>query len=541
MIKLALAQLDFTVGDIVGNAEMIIHAIKDAKKQHTDLIVFPELALTGYPLEDLLHRSFLYKQAENALKLILPETKGIDVLLGYPEYHEGGCFNAAAWMRDGKFITKYHKQKLPNYSVFDEARYFKAGSELSIVEMKGVRFTILICEDIWHKEVAMAAKDAGADCLLSLNASPFSMHKSDLRLKVLRKRTKETGLPIVFVNLVGGQDELVFDGYSLVLNADGTTAAAAAGFKEELLFVEMDESKQFVPQTLPKETTKLSEIYNALTLGIKDYVTKNHFPGVIIGLSGGIDSALTLALAVDALGADKVTAVYMPSEYSSDLSTEEAKNQAQMLNVQFHILPIQSIYKDFMTQLQTIFVNNKKDTTEENLQARIRGTILMALSNKTGNMVLSTGNKSEMAVGYSTLYGDMVGGFNALKDIFKLIVYDLANYRNKISPVIPERVIDRPPSAELAPDQCDQDTLPPYEILDEILELFIEQDKDVSEIIQLGHDEETTKKAVQMVLRNEYKRRQSPPGVRITEKAFGRDRRYPITSGYKPWMENDEH
>ncbi len=541
MIKLALAQLDFTVGDILGNTKMIIQAIDDAQEKQSDLIVFPELALTGYPLEDLLHRSFLYKQAENAIERILTYTKGIDVLLGYPAQNEKGCFNTAAWMRDGKIITKYHKQKLPNYSVFDENRYFKAGTQHAIVSLKGVRFAILICEDLWYPEPAGSAKEAGADCLVCLNASPFSMFKGDLRLNVLRERTQETGLPIVFTNLVGGQDELVFDGNSLTLNPKGTIVAAAEGFKEELLYVEMDEKKQFIPQKLPKSPIKLAEIYSALTLGIRDYVTKNHFPGVIIGLSGGIDSALTLVLAVDALGADKVTAVYMPSEYSSDMSTEDAKKQAELLNVQFYVLPIHGIYENFLTQLQTIFVSAVKDTTEENLQARIRGTILMALSNKTGSMVLSTGNKSEMAVGYSTLYGDMVGGFNALKDIFKMIVYDLAKYRNEISPAIPQRVIDRPPTAELAPDQCDQDTLPPYEVLDGILELFIEQDKDMHDIIELGYDEETTKKVIQMVLRNEYKRRQSPPGVRITEKAFGRDRRYPITSGYKPWIKIDEN
>lgn len=540
MIKLALAQLDFTVGDIIGNIEMIIQAINDAKKKHIDLIVFPELALTGYPLEDLLHRSFLYKQAENAIEKILTHTKGIDVLLGYPEQDKKGCFNSAAWMKDGKIITKYHKQKLPNYGVFDEERYFKAGTQHTIVSLKGVKFAILICEDIWYPEPIALAKQAGADCVLCLNASPFSMFKADIRLKLLRQRIKETGLPIVYANLVGGQDELVFDGNSWVLNGEGKIIAAAAGFKEELLFVEMDESKQFIPQKLPQPPTKLSDIYNALTLGIKDYVIKNHFSGVIIGLSGGIDSALTLALAVDALGANKVTAVYMPSQYSANMSGEDAKQQAETHNVQFFVLPIQGIYENFLTQLQTIFVSHVKDTTEENLQARIRGTILMALSNKTGNMVLSTGNKSEIAVGYSTLYGDMVGGFDALKDIFKLIVYELAKYRNNISPAIPQRVIDRPASAELAPNQCDQDTLPPFDILDGILELFIEQDKDLHHIIQLGYDEETTKKVIQMVQRNEYKRRQAPPGVRITEKAFGRDRRYPITSGYKPWINIDE-
>lgn len=541
MIKLALAQLDFTVGDIVSNMEMIIQAINDAKKKHADLIIFPELALTGYPLEDLLHRSFLYKQAENAMTKILTHTQGIDVLLGYPEQDEKGCFNSAAWMKDGKIITKYHKQKLPNYGVFDEERYFKEGTQHAIVSLKGVKFAIFICEDIWYPEPIALAKQAGADCVLCLNASPFSIFKSDIRSNLLRQRIKETGLPIIYVNLVGGQDELVFDGNSWVLNHEGKIIAAAAGFKEELLFVEMDESKQFIPQKLPQTPTKLSDIYSALTLGIKDYVIKNHFPGVIIGLSGGIDSALTLTLAVDALGADKVTAVYMPSQYSSNISTLESKKQAEMLNVQFYVLPIHEIYENFLTQLQTIFVSHVKDTTEENLQARIRGTILMALSNKTGSMVLSTGNKSEMAVGYSTLYGDMVGGFNALKDIFKCLVYDLANYRNSISPAIPQQVIDRPPSAELAPNQYDQDTLPPYDILDGILELFIEQDKDLNEIIALGYDEVTTKKVLQMVLRNEYKRRQSPPGVRITEKAFGRDRRYPITSGYKPWIKSDEN
>lgn len=534
MLKIALAQNDFTVGDLAGNSEMIINSIIAAKKNGADLIIFPELSLTGYPLEDLLHRPHLYEQTENALNSILPYANGIGVLVSYPEKNDEGLFNTAALLRDGKLITTYHKQKLPNYGVFDEVRYFKPGNQHCIVEIKGVKCAILICEDIWYKQHAAEAKEAGAECLISINASPYSMFKRDSRLVVLRKRIQETGLPIVYVNLVGGQDELVFDGNSLVLDATGKIVAEAPAFKETILYAQMDESKQFISQPLPQKQSKLSEIYEALCLGIRDYVEKNHFPGVIIGLSGGIDSALTLALAVDALGASRVTAVFMPSRYSAEISAEEARNQAELFNIQYYVLPIQNIYEDFLTQLQTIFVSNKKDTTEENLQARIRGAILMAFSNKSGSMVLSTGNKSEMAVGYSTLYGDMVGGFCALKDIFKTLVYNLAKYRNSISPAIPQRVIDRPPSAELAPDQCDQDTLPPYDILDGILELFIEHDKSIPEIVTLGYDEGTTKKVVNMVLRNEYKRRQSPPGVRISEKAFGRDRRYPITSGYKP-------
>lgn len=535
MTKIALAQLNFTVGDISGNTEKIIAAASHAREHGAHLLLLPELALTGYPLEDLLHRDDIYDQIDAALNKIKQTTQDIDILLTYPEKDKMGRFNTAAWIRNGEVITKYHKRKLPNYGVFDEVRYFQPGTETAIVDFQRARYGLLICEDIWFQEPALETKAAGADYLICLNASPYSMNKQEMRLAILKKRAEETGLPIFFINLVGGQDELVFDGSSLVIDSNGDIVALASAFKEEILYVEINQDKKIVPQNLSKPSSKLATIYDALTLGIKDYVQKNHFPGVVIGLSGGIDSALTLALAVDALGADQVEAVFMPSRYSADLSATAAQEQAEFLGVKFHIIPIQSIFEKFLATLDPIFNGTPADVTEENIQARIRGTFLMALSNKTGKMVLSTGNKSETGVGYATLYGDMVGGFDALKDISKTLVYELSRYRNMLAPVIPQAVIDRAPSAELAENQQDQDSLPPYDVLDRILEEFVEKDRSYNDIIKMGFDKETTKKVIQMVLRNEYKRRQAPPGVRITEKAFGRDRRYPITSAYLPW------
>ncbi|OGT21194.1 MAG: NAD+ synthase [Gammaproteobacteria bacterium RIFCSPHIGHO2_02_FULL_42_13] len=516
-MRIAIGQLNFKVGAIAANAEKIIHALQLARDQHhADLIIFPELALTGYPLEDLLHRSYLFKVIDSALSKIKSAATGIDVIVGFPEKTTAGIFNSAVWIREQKELITYHKQKLPNYSVFDELRYFKPGSKSIVIELHGVKFGLLICEDAWYDDPVSHS----ADMLITINASPYSIHKFEQRRAVLQKHHK----PIIYANLVGGQDELVFDGRSFMMDKSGQVCAQAHAFAEELFVFELDSAP------IPENDMPISaHIYQALRLGVKDYVTKNNFPGVLIGLSGGIDSALTLSIAVDALGADNVTAVFMPSQYSADISEKDSRQQADMLGVEYQVIPIDDMFQE---ALKTLAFNTKPTVAEENLQARIRGMILMALSNKTGRLVLSTGNKSEMAVGYSTLYGDMVGGFCVLKDVFKTMVYQLANYRNQLSPAIPQRVIDRPPSAELAPNQIDQDTLPPYDILDAILNLFIEKDLDVDTIIAQGFDEKIVRKIIKMVLKNEYKRRQAPPGVRISEKAFGRDRRYPITSGY---------
>jgi NAD+ synthase (glutamine-hydrolysing) len=532
-LRIVLAQLNFTVADFDNNLKKIINSIEEARdKLQADLIAFPELTITGYPLEDLLQRKDLYIHVNRALEKIKEYSKGIDVLIGYPQTTTKGNYNSACWIRDGEIIKTYHKQRLPNYGVFDEERYFIPGNTSAIVEIKGIKVSILLCEDIWYPEPIMQAKKDGAQCVICLNASPYSIYKTEKRLEVFKRRINESKLPLFYVNLVGGQDELVFDGGSIVINQDRKICAQAPEFKEKLLTVDLDEHANIIPQPFTHTAAKETSIYQALVLGVKDYVAKNHFPGAIIGLSGGIDSALTLAIAADALGADNVTALLLPSQYTASMSIEDAKAEAESLGVKYHIISIQKIFETFLGELQPIFADTKPDVTEENMQARIRGILLMALSNKTGNIVLSTGNKSEIAVGYSTLYGDMVGGFCVLKDIFKTVVYQLATYRNSISPVIPQRVIDRPPTAELAPNQLDQDSLPPYDILDRILKLFIEEDYGINEIVQHGFDKELVKKIVKMVYRNEYKRRQAPPGVKISVKAFGRDRRYPITSAY---------
>lgn len=532
-LRVVLAQLNLTVADFDGNLAKVLKAIDEAHdKLHADLIIFPELTVTSYPLEDLLQREDLYIHVNNILNKITKHAKGIDVLIGYPQADDKGNYNAASWIRNEKIIKTYHKQRLPNYGVFDEQRYFVAGNEPVVVEINNIKFGILICEDAWHAKTVIQTKEAGAECLLCLNASPYHVNKATQRLEVFKHRIAETGLPILYVNLVGGQDELVFDGGSVAINQNDEICAQAPFFTEHLLIVDFDKNANITTQnTLPIQS-QAESVYQALVLGVHDYVQKNNFPGAIIGLSGGIDSALTLAIASDALGPDKITALLMPSQYTSDMSVEDAKQQAETLGVKYEIISIQNIFETFLHELKDVFAKTKPDITEENIQARVRGILLMALSNKFGKIVLATGNKSEMAVGYSTLYGDMVGGFCVLKDVFKTLVYQLAEYRNKISPVIPRRVITRPPTAELAPEQFDQDSLPPYDVLDKILDLFIEQDLSIEDIVQHGFDRELAKKVVKMVCRNEYKRRQSPTGVRISEKAFGRDRRYPITSAY---------
>lgn len=534
-LKIILAQLNFTVGDIRGNVEKIKKAVIQAEKINAHLIVFPEMALSGYPPEDLVYRDYFLKQIQSALEVVQKCSGNLDMLIGYPQKKDHQIFNAAAWFRKGQLIKNYHKQKLPNYSVFDEERYFTSGKEHAIVEINQIKCGILICEDIWYSGPVAALKKAGAELIICINASPYSVHKAEIRTKIMHQRMDESGLPICYLNTVGGQDELVFDGGSFAIDAQKKIFAQAKYFEEELLPVEFPPIQLSVSDTPVSDTASKScidYIYKALVLGTKDYVTKNGFHDVVIGLSGGIDSSLTLAIAVDALGADHVHALLMPSHFTRSMSIEDAKIQAQKLGIEHHLVPIQPIYEIYLSTLKPFFKNKPFDTTEENLQARIRGMLLMAFSNKFGYMVLTTGNKSETAVGYVTLYGDMVGGFAPLKDVSKTLVYELAAYRNSIAQIIPQRVFERAPSAELAPDQMDEDSLPPYKILDPILALFVEKDLDTDQIVADGFDKKTVEKVIKMVLNNEYKRRQGPPGIRITEKAFGRDRRYPITSKY---------
>ena len=534
-LRVALAQLDFLVGDVEGNAQLIIDAAHQARdRDGARLVVFPELALTGYPPEDLLYRPSLLERVERALHRIMETVRGIDLLFGLPLSEGPVLYNAAVYLRDGKLLGQYHKQVLPNYSVFDEKRYFTPGTAPVVVELDGLKLGITVCEDIWHPDPVRDAADAGAEIILNLNASPFHCGKRDERLQALGDRVAEVALPIVYVNLVGGQDELVFDGESLVMGADGELRFRAPAFETGVYTVDVavtadDHSAELAPPLAPE-----AAIYRALVLGVRDYVKKNGFKGAVLGLSGGIDSALTLAIAVDALGAGAVEAVMMPSRYTADMSVEDAQLEAECLGVTYRVIPIEPAFKTFLGMLEDEFRGLPADTTEENIQARCRGIILMAISNKTGRMLLTTGNKSEMAVGYATLYGDMAGGFAPLKDAAKTLVYRLARYRNSLGDgeIIPERVIVRPPSAELAPDQKDEDSLPPYDVLDAILERFVERDWSLAQIVADGFDPAVVRRVMTLVLNNEYKRRQAPPGVRITRRAFGKDRRYPITSGY---------
>ena len=536
-LRIALAQLDLFVGDVAGNTQRVIEVAEGARDRlHADLVLFPELTLTGYPPEDLLFHKGLRRQVATGLERVRQEIKGIAAMIGYPEYTPEDIYNAAVLVRDGQVLGTYRKQELPNYRVFDEKRYFKPGSSSTVLEIKGIRVAMLICEDVWEPGPAVAARDAGAQLLMVINGSPYSRHSQDRREAIVRERVRDTGLPAVYVNMIGGQDELVFDGGSFAMDANGEVVQRLPPFEEAVIACEIDSIdgdveplRAYVESVLSDEAS----VYGALVLGVRDYVGKHRFPGVVLGLSGGIDSALTLAIAVDALGADRVHAVMMPSRYTSQLSLDEAAQQARDLNVRYDVIPIEGLFSAALDALKDAFAGREPDATEENIQARCRGLLLMAISNKTGRMVLTTGNKSEMAVGYATLYGDMAGGFAPIKDCSKMLVYRLANYRNSLSPAIPQKVIDRPPSAELRPDQKDTDSLPPYEILDAILELFIEDDLSVDEISARGFDRATVGRVLEMVKRNEYKRRQAPPGVRISSRAFGRDWRYPITSGYR--------
>ncbi len=536
-LRIAMGQINLVVGDIAGNVTRLREAAADARDRlGAALVVFPELALTGYPPEDLLLRPEFIDRSEAALQQLRDSIRGIDVLVGHPSRGARGLHNTATLIGDGEIVASYHKQLLPNYSVFDEKRYFVAGDSSCVVERYGIRLGITICEDIWEPQPAAAAVDAGAMLLLNINASPFHLEKGRQRDRVLAERVAETGVPVIYVNLVGGQDELVFDGGSRATGGPGQASVRAPFFTEGVYAVDIVVDRNTVrcgPGLQADMPDEAQRIYQALTLGVRDYVTKNHFEGVVLGLSGGIDSALTLAIAVDAMGADKVEAVLMPSRYTADMSNEDARQQCETMGVTHYSLPIEPAFVTFLDMLAPVFGDRPADTTEENIQARCRGLLLMAISNKSGRLVLSTSNKSETAVGYSTLYGDMAGGFAPIKDVPKTLVYRLAQYRNRDGIVIPQRVMERPPSAELRPEQTDQDSLPPYEILDPILHLFVERDCSIDEIVARGYARQEVERIARLVIVNEYKRRQAAPGVRITPRAFGRDRRYPITSGFR--------
>jgi NAD+ synthase (glutamine-hydrolysing) len=536
-LRIALAQLDFAVGAVADNTQRVIDCAARARDElHADVVMFPELTLSGYPPEDLLFHAGLRKQVATGLARVCAEVRGIDAIVGYPEYAGSAIYNSAAFVHDGIIKANHRKRELPNYKVFDEKRYFKAGIDSTIVDLKGIRTAILVCEDIWEPTPARAAKEAGAQLIVVINGSPYSLNYQQRRESVVRERIRDTGLPVVYLNLLGGQDELVFDGGSFVMSAQGEVVQRSPSFQQALFTVEVNLTNGAavpVPGSIEPLRSEEASVYGALVMGVRDYVNKHKFPGVVIGLSGGVDSALTLAIAVDALGADRVRAVMMPSRYTSKLSLDLAEEQAKLLKVRYDIIPIEGMFAATQNALQEVFAGRQLDATEENIQARCRGVLLMAITNKNSSMVLTTGNKSEMSVGYATLYGDMAGGFAPIKDCSKLMVYRVSNYRNLIAPAIPQAVIDRPPTAELRADQKDTDSLPPYEVLDPILELFIESDLSVDEICARGFDRATVGRVLDMVKRNEYKRRQAPPGIRISNRAFGRDWRYPITSGYR--------
>ncbi len=542
-MKIALAQIDTHVGAIDANTAKVLRYAHRARDEHgADLVLFPELALSGYPPEDLLLHGGMRRRVEEALTRVRDEVSGIAICVGYPEYQGGQSdaapaviYNSAAVFRDGRQLANHRKRVLPNYAVFDEKRYFQPGEGVTVFELNGHRLGLIVCEDVWSDEPARDCAAAGAEAILVINGSPFHIGHQQARERVLAERARETGLPLVYLNMTGGQDELVFDGGSMVLTAHGNVTFRAPPFREGLHVVSLQpQARKLVPVSASASPAApiVDSVYDALVMGTGDYVNKNGFDGVVLGLSGGVDSALTLCIAVDALGAERVHALMMPSRFTSAMSLEDAMQQAHSMGVRYDVLSIEPMFESTLATLSEIFAGRERDVTEENIQARCRGVLLMAISNKFGRMLLTTGNKSEMAVGYATLYGDMAGGFAPLKDCTKTLVYQLCEHRNRIGAVIPERVITRPPSAELGPDQKDTDSLPPYEVLDPILEAFIEKDYSVDQIAALGFDRDIVGRVLGLVKRAEYKRRQAPPGVRISSRAFGRDWRYPITSGY---------
>jgi NAD+ synthase (glutamine-hydrolysing) len=536
---IALSQSNPVLGDLTKNAQLILDDAKNSNAKGAKLLVTPELSLTGYPPEDLLLRDAFIQAVDRQLNQLaqdLASYPNLRVLVGHPQRTSAGLQNMASVLFGGKVIASYAKQKLPNHEVFDEVRYFEPGNDACVIDIDGTKVGILICEDAWHSGPAAQAKHAGAELLIVSNASPYHLEKQDLRQQMIKSIVLETGLPLVYLNAVGGQDELVFDGASFALNKLGELVMSLPHFKECLSLIEFKQDRglsDLVKNTISPVISTETQVYDALVLGVKDYLNKNNFPGAIIGLSGGVDSALVLAIAVDALGADKVRAVMMPSRYTADISWIDAKQMADNLGVQYDEINIAPMVDAFDASLTSEFQGLLIDATEENIQARVRGTLLMALSNKSGRIVLTTGNKSEMAVGYCTLYGDMAGGFAVIKDVAKTLVYRLCQYRNEIAAVIPERILTRAPSAELRPDQKDQDSLPEYEVLDAILALYMEQDESIQSIIDRGFKAEDVEKVTRLIKINEYKRRQAPIGVRITQRAFGRDWRYPITNKFR--------
>lgn len=547
-LKVVIAQINLLVGDIPGNTSRLLTAAHEAVARFdADIVVFPELALTSYPPEDLLLRPSLQRRIDAALQTLMQADIGCALVIGHPQQHQGQLFNALSVIRDGVIIGQYFKQCLPNYQVFDEERYFAVGNKPCVLSVRDIPVAFTICEDLWQPQPARQAAQAGAALLININASPFSKNKLEQRMELLARRAAESSLPIVYLNLVGGQDELVFDGYSMLADDQGQVHIVGDGFNEDMVLLPFEVLPGYPARlTQPPEAAALQTLpsveqrcYQAMVLGLRDYVAKNGFRSVILGLSGGIDSALTLAVAVDALGPDQVSAVMMPFTYTSELSLRLAREQAERLGVQYSIIPIHDSYDAFMQALAAEFDGLAVDVTEQNIQARCRGILLMAISNKKGALVLTTGNKSEVAVGYSTLYGDMAGGFSVLKDASKMLVYALAAHRNQLAesaeeaPWIPPEILTRPPSAELAPGQRDDDRLPPYERLDRILELYVEQDRSADYIVEQGFEQDEVHAVIRLVDLNEYKRRQSAPGVRLTERGFGRDRRYPITQGWK--------
>ena len=536
-LNIVMAQMNTLVGDFTGNTEKIIATVGRAVlAQESPVVVFPELTLCGYPPEDLLLRDSIEPRVDQSLQQICEQVSGqAYVVVGYPRKSGDALYNVAGVIHGGEIIAEYRKQCLPNYQVFDEKRYFQPGDSPCVVSIEGINVALSICEDIWEDTPSAQAASKGAQLLINLNASPYHHGKRSERWDMVSKQARAAGFPIVYVNQVGGQDELVFDGGSFVVDAAGTICAAADNFEEGEYPLQLDFNEAGVAISglaIAPTEDPLQSTWRALVLGVRDYVNKNRFQGVVLGLSGGIDSALTLAIAVEALGPERVEAVMMPFRYTSQMSVEDAAEQSDLLNIAHKVISIEPIYEAFMASLEQEFAGTRPDTTEENLQARCRGVLLMSISNKKGSLVLTTGNKSEMAVGYSTLYGDMAGGLDVLKDVPKTMVFELCRYRNSLGPCIPQRVIDRPPSAELAPDQKDEDSLPPYDILDRILELYVEQDYSAEAIIAKGMDREQVQRVLRLVDLNEYKRRQAPIGIRLSQRGFGRDRRYPITSGW---------
>lgn len=555
-IRLALAQVNSTVGDLSFNAKKITDYIKKAEKAGADIVSFPELVITGYPPEDLLLKTHFVQRNIDTLKDVANHVGDIVAIVGFADRQGTGVYNAAGIIHKGSIAAVYHKMLLPNYGVFDEVRYFKFGENPFVFKVDDVVLGVNICEDIWHKNGPIKTQtERGAQIIITINSSPYHIGKIKEREKVIQANARNNNVVVSYANMVGGQDELVFDGRSMIVNNKGAIVARAKAFEEDLLIsdVTVDASHKKVTRniiTINKEISKkvpvfpnriapllenAEEAYRALSLGLKDYVAKNDFKKAVIGLSGGIDSSLVAALAVDALGKENIIGVFMPSRYSSQESADDAKKLALNLGIRYEVISIEQIFKLYLITLSPLFTGLEKNIAEENLQARIRGNILMALSNKFGWLVLTTGNKSEMSTGYATLYGDMAGGFAVIKDVPKTLVYKLARYRNSIERAIPEPVLTKEPTAELKPNQKDRDTLPPYDRLDPILKAYVEDDRDVKKILSLGCDKDDVFKVLAMVDKSEYKRRQSPPGIRITPRAFGRDRRMPITNRYKEY------